>query len=107
MKLHGHAARRLKARSRMIDGASGWPVPGREPGVLRQVPVRQIVESVAQLRELGAVVSTAVCVIDRQAGGVENPIDISVQLRSLFSISDLRDAASTESSPRSAGLLVL
>jgi hypothetical protein len=45
-------------------------------------PAGQIVESVCHLRELGATVSTAVCVIDRETGGAANLADVSVELRS-------------------------
>ena len=77
--------------------AEGGELTGRRLLIVEDVVTSagQIVESVGQLRELGAAVSTAACVIDRQAGGGENLADISVQLRSLFSISDLRNAAST------------
>lgn len=55
----------------------------------------QVVQSVGQLRELGAIVSVAVCVIDRQAGGAASLTDIAIELRSLFTSEDLHDAAST------------
>jgi orotate phosphoribosyltransferase len=54
----------------------------------------QVVHSVGQLRELGAIVSVAVCVIDRQVGGAANLTDIAIELRSLFTSEDLHDAAS-------------
>ena len=77
--------------------AEGGELTGRRLLIVEDVVTSagQIVESVGHLRELGGVVSTAACVIDRQAGGGENLADISVQLRSLFSIDDLRNAAST------------
>ena len=76
--------------------AEGGELSGRRLVVVEDVVTSagQIVESVAHLRELGAVISTAVCVIDRQAGGREHLARISVELRSLFSMSDLRNAAS-------------
>jgi orotate phosphoribosyltransferase len=54
----------------------------------------QIVESVGHLRELGASVSVAVCVIDREAGGGANLAEVSVQLRSLLTMNDLKKSAS-------------
>ena len=49
----------------------------------------QIVESVGQLRALGATITTAVCVIDRQQGGTENLTAADIELRSLFTRADL------------------
>lgn len=54
----------------------------------------QIIESVGHLRELGATISTAVCVIDGEAGGAANLADVSVNLLSLFTINDLQNSAS-------------
>jgi orotate phosphoribosyltransferase len=49
----------------------------------------QIVLSTADLRALGASVTTAVCVIDREAGGSEALAGRDVDLRALFTRSQL------------------
>lgn len=71
--------------------AEGPPVEGRRLLVVEDVVTSggQIVESVGQLRALGAIVDTAVCVIDRQQGGRDNLASIDVELRSLFTRADL------------------
>ncbi len=52
----------------------------------------QVVTSVADLRDLGAEVSHALCVIDRESGGTGALAGIGVELRSLFTMADLRGA---------------
>lgn len=49
----------------------------------------QLIESAAALRELGARVTHAVCVIDRDSGGRDNLADIGVELVALFTSADL------------------
>ncbi len=49
----------------------------------------QVVLSTADLRALGAVVDTALCVIDREAGGREALGAVDLELRALFTASDL------------------
>jgi orotate phosphoribosyltransferase len=75
--------------------AEGGEITGRTLVVIEDVVTSagQIVESVGHLRHLGATVSVAVCVIDRQAGGGANLADVSVELRSLFTINDLQNPA--------------
>jgi orotate phosphoribosyltransferase len=53
----------------------------------------QVTESCRSLRELGALVEVAVCVIDREAGGKGNLAGIAVELRALFSMSELQASA--------------
>ena len=74
--------------------AEGGELTGRTLVVIEDVVTSagQILESVEHLRELGATVSVAVCVIDREAGGAENLAAISVELRSLFTTHDLHTA---------------
>lgn len=76
--------------------AEGGELTGRRLVVVEDVVTSagQIIESVGRLRDLGAAVSVAVCVIDREAGGAASLADMSVELRSLFTTSDLQDAAS-------------
>lgn len=50
----------------------------------------QIVLSTADLRERGAIVTDAVCVVDREQGGRDALAEAGVQLRGLFSSSELR-----------------
>lgn len=54
----------------------------------------QLVLSTNDLRERGAVVSTALCVIDRRQGGGEGLAEVGVELRSLFTRSELEAASS-------------
>ncbi len=53
----------------------------------------QLLASIGDLRERGAVIEHALCVIDRQAGGGEALAEIGVDLRPLFTKAEL-DAAS-------------
>ena len=53
----------------------------------------QVVASTRDLRELGATVHTAVCVIDRQAGGGEALAAAGVELKALFTMAQLKEAA--------------
>ena len=50
----------------------------------------QVVESTAALRELGAVISSVVCVIDRQSGGAEALSKIDLRLSALFTKAQLQ-----------------
>ena len=51
------------------------------------------IEAVEVLREAGLRVSNAVCVVDREEGGVDALARAAVRLRSLFAASDLREIA--------------
>jgi orotate phosphoribosyltransferase len=44
----------------------------------------QIIDSVRSLRNQGAIIETALCVIDRQAGGSENLEKYGIDLEALF-----------------------
>lgn len=74
--------------------AEGPDIAGRRLLVVEDVVTTggQIVLSVADLRERGALIDTAVCVIDRQQGGVAALAEIGVELRSVFTRSDLESA---------------
>ena len=52
----------------------------------------QVVTSCGDLRERGAIVESAVCVIDREAGGREALREIGVELRPLFTLTELTAA---------------
>jgi orotate phosphoribosyltransferase len=57
----------------------------------------QVIASALALRELGADVSTVLCVIDREAGGPDNLSAQGLRLRALFTTSELPDANGTAS----------
>ena len=52
----------------------------------------QILLSVKDLRQLGANIDTVLCVIDRESGGKENLAKEGLELRSLFKMSELKNA---------------
>jgi orotate phosphoribosyltransferase len=52
----------------------------------------QVVASAEALRRLGAVVTHAICVIDRESGGAPALREAGVELRRLFGKSDLARA---------------
>jgi|TARA_Y100000814_G_C12357050_1_gene408427 orotate phosphoribosyltransferase len=54
----------------------------------------QLILSASDLRSIGADLTNAVCVIDREAGGVENLSAESIQLEALFSMSLLKHQSS-------------
>ncbi len=78
--------------------AEGGPVAGRRLAVIEDVITSggQVIESCRQLRGEGAEIAAVVCVIDREAGGAQNISADGLQLRSLFTMSELKDAASSE-----------
>jgi len=51
------------------------------------------IEAVEALREVGMRVSNAVCVVDREEGGVDTLARSAVRLRALFTGSELRESA--------------
>jgi orotate phosphoribosyltransferase len=71
--------------------AEGAEVSGRRLLVVEDVVTSggQVVSSCQDLRALGAIVEHAVCVIDRDAGGPERLWAAGVELRALFTTSDL------------------
>ncbi len=75
--------------------AEGGLVAGRRLLLVEDVVTSggQIVQSAAELRALGATVSDAVCVIDREAGGVESPAANGIRLHALFTMSELKTCA--------------
>lgn len=80
--------------------AEGGDVAARRLVIVEDVVTSggQIIDSCQRLRALGATVRTAICVIDREAGGRQNLADESVELRSLLSMSELQpDRARTTS----------
>jgi orotate phosphoribosyltransferase len=75
--------------------AEGGDVEGRRLTVVEDVVTSggQVVASCGDLRDRGAIVEHAVCVIDRESGGAKNLADIDVELRAVFTMSDLERAA--------------
>ncbi len=71
--------------------AEGPPISGRRLLVVEDVVTTggQIVLSTTDLRHAGALVSTALCVIDREAGGTANLAEAEIELRSVFTRSDI------------------
>ena len=82
--------------------AEGGEVKGRRLVIVEDVVTSggQVVISAGQLRELGATVDTALCVIDREAGGSEALAAGGIELRPLFTMSELRQAAAREGGTR-------
>lgn len=77
--------------ARLAEGAS---LEGRQVVVVEDVVTSggQVVVSTGQLREHGATVTTALCVIDREAGGAKALAEIDLTLRALFTMSELTAA---------------
>lgn len=50
----------------------------------------QIIKSIEDLKGLGAICNIAICVIDREQGGKENLAEIGIELRALFTMSELK-----------------
>jgi orotate phosphoribosyltransferase len=75
--------------------AEGGELDGRRLTVVEDVVTSggQVVTSCGDLRERGALVEHGVCVIDREAGGAKNLADVDVELRPLFTMSELQRAA--------------
>lgn len=72
--------------------AEGGEVAGRRLAVVEDVVTSggQVIESCAALRERGAAIVAVLCVIDREAGGAENLAAEGLELRSVFTMSQLR-----------------
>src|SRR4051794_10294588 len=75
--------------------AEGGDVAGRRLVVIEDVVTTggQVLLSCAELRGLGADVDTVLCVIDREAGGTEAFAADGLELRALFTMSQLNAAA--------------
>jgi orotate phosphoribosyltransferase len=77
--------------------AEGGDVEGRSLAIVEDVITSggQVIGSANALRERGAEVRTVLCVIDREAGGRERLAEHALELRSLFTMSELKAAAAT------------
>jgi orotate phosphoribosyltransferase len=71
--------------------AEGGEVAGRRLVVVEDVVTSggQILASTKALRELGATVDTVVCVIDRESGGAANLAAAGLDLRPVFTMTEL------------------
>ena len=74
--------------------AEGLDLEGRRVTVVEDVVTSggQVVISCGDLRERGAAVEHALCVIDRESGGPEALKDIGVELHPLFTMTELSPA---------------
>lgn len=77
--------------------AEGLPFGNKRVLVVEDVVTSggQVVLSTQDLRERGAVITDALCVIDREAGGSEKLAQTGVKLRPLFTRSQLERAGNT------------
>ena len=76
--------------------AEGGEVEGRRLTVVEDVVTSggQILLSTKELRDQGAEIETVLCVINREAGGVENLAAEGLELRALFTRSQLEGSSS-------------
>lgn len=76
---------------RIAEGAS---IGGKRVVVIEDVVTSagQIVLSVQELRARGAKVDVAVCVIDREAGGENKLAGIGIELRHVFTMSEIKES---------------
>ena len=74
--------------------AEGAGIDGKRVTVVEDVVTSggQVVISCGDLRERGAVVEHALCVIDRESGGPAALADLGVELRPLFTMTELKAA---------------
>jgi orotate phosphoribosyltransferase len=74
--------------------AEGGDVDGRRLLVVEDVVTSagQVISSCGALRERGATVEHAVCVIDRESGGPARLAEVGVELRALFTMHELSAA---------------
>ena len=75
--------------------AEGGDVKGKKVVIIEDVVTSggQIILSAKELRALGAKIKIVLCVIDRQAGGMENLAKASLKLKPLFTMSELKQFA--------------
>jgi orotate phosphoribosyltransferase len=78
--------------------AEGGEVAGRRIAVIEDVVTSggQVIESCRELRDREADISAVLCVIDREAGGRENLAAEGLDLRALFTMSQLQESRATD-----------
>jgi orotate phosphoribosyltransferase len=74
--------------------AEGAAIDGKRLTVVEDVVTSggQVVISCGDLRARGAIVAHALCVIDRESGGPDALADLDVELRPLFTMTELKAA---------------
>ncbi|HRP02008.1 MAG TPA: orotate phosphoribosyltransferase [Candidatus Kapabacteria bacterium] len=74
--------------------AEGPSIKGKKLLIVEDVVTSggQIIISTNQLREEGAIIETAICVIDRESGGKEALAAESIQLLPLFTMTELKNS---------------
>lgn len=77
--------------------AEGPELSGKRVTVVEDVVTRggAVVDGVKNLREDGAVVDVALCVVDREQGGREALSEIELELRALFTADALRSTSNS------------
>jgi orotate phosphoribosyltransferase len=75
--------------------AEGGDIEGKRLTVVEDVVTSggQVITSCGDLRERGAIVEHAVCVIDRESGGPAGLADIGVALHPLYTMTELKATA--------------
>lgn len=78
--------------------AEGGEVAGARIAVIEDVVTSggQVIESCRELRDRGAEIAAVLCVIDREAGGRENLAGEGLDLRALFTMSQLQGSQATD-----------
>jgi orotate phosphoribosyltransferase len=78
--------------------AEGGEIAARRVAVIEDVVTSggQVIESCRELRAREADISAVLCVIDREAGGRENLAAEGLDLRSLYTMSQLREGRATD-----------
>jgi orotate phosphoribosyltransferase len=73
--------------------AEGVDIRGKKLLIVEDVVTSggQIIISAKELRDRGAIVERAICVIDRQAGGREKLANEGIELTPLFTMSELKE----------------
>lgn len=74
--------------------AEGGEIVGRQLAVIEDVVTSggQVIESCRELRDRDADIAAVLCVIDREAGGRDNLAAEGLDLRSLFTMSELQQS---------------
>ena len=77
--------------------AEGGEVAGRRLLIVEDVVTSggAVLDAVGELRDRGATVERTVCVIDRESGGRKNLAEQGVELKALFTMSELKTAGAS------------
>lgn len=72
--------------------AEGMNISGKKLLIVEDVVTSggQIIISAKELRDLGAIIEKAICVIDREAGGSNNLKEANIELNPLFTMSEIK-----------------